>query len=125
MKRFTETKIWDDDWWIEMPDAYKFFWFYIKDHCDHAGIISPQTTKFRRFTDFNIDPKEALLAFNEGKERVVVLDNGKWILKEFISFQNSNELSRSSSMHRSIIKILDDNGVDPSRIGIRYVDSKK
>lgn len=124
-KRFTDTEIWDDDWWIELPDSYKFFWFYLKDHCDVVGVISPRIKKFERFTDFKIDVDSAIEFLNEGKERIVKIPNGKWVIKDFVSFQNGKVIGDRSSIHRTIRKKMDEHGITPDMIGLVFNDSNK
>ena len=40
-KRFHDTEIWKEDWFLSLPLNYREFWFYILDSCDHAGIWKP------------------------------------------------------------------------------------
>ena len=119
-KRFTDTEIWDDDWWIELPDPYKFFWFYIKDHCDFVGVISPRMKKFERFTDFSINIDEALSWFNEDKDRIIVLNNGKWLIKDFVSFQYGANIHNKGGVHASVRKKMSEYGITPEMIGINF-----
>lgn len=121
-KRFTETKIWDDDWWIELPDEYKLFWFYIKDHCDHAGIISPQVSKFQRLTNFRITQERAFELFNEGKRRIYILRDGKWLIVDFIQFQYGKKLNPKNRAHLSVIKIIDDLNLPKDIINYDIID---
>ena len=43
-KRFTDTEIWEQDWFIDLPNKYKLLWNYIKDKCDNVGIWRPIVT---------------------------------------------------------------------------------
>ena len=38
-KRFTDTDIWKKKWFRKLPLEIKLLWCYLKDSCDHAGVI--------------------------------------------------------------------------------------
>ena len=86
-KRFTDTEIWEDDWFYELSVEYKLFWFYLKDNCDHAGIWKPKTRAFKSMTDVEVNLDKALQYFNTGKQRIRVLHSGNWFLEDFFYFQ--------------------------------------
>lgn len=123
--RFTDNKIWNDDWFYELPAEYKLFWFFIKDDCDHAGIWNPKTRTFKALTDIDIDIQRALAYFNNGKQRVRVLDNGHWLIEDFWFFQyvkSSGKLSIKNRVHASILNIYIKENVPPSTIrGINII----
>lgn len=119
-KRFTDTNLWDEDWFIELPHQYKMFWFYIKDDCDHAGIWRPKKYKFQLLTDLNINLNEALTSFNNGKERITVLDSGRWYIIDFFRFQYGDCINVSSKVHKSAVITYIKEGLSLSDIrGIR------
>jgi hypothetical protein len=107
-KRFTETTIWDDDWFYELSPEYKLFWFYIKDNCDHAGVWKPKTRAFKAATDVEIDLNKALEYYNLNKTRIRVLKNGYWFIEDFFSFQYTKrykQLNVNNRVHKSILDI--------------------
>jgi hypothetical protein len=111
-KRFTDTTLWNEDWFIAMPKDYHLFWCYIKDSCDHAGIWRPNVAMFNKLFDCQVSLKKALENLNAEKKRIEVLKNGRWFLVAFIPFQYGARLNPESRMHRSIIALLKDNEVD-------------
>jgi len=115
-KRFTETTIWEDDWFYELSPEYKLFWFYVKDNCSHAGIWQPKTRAFKASTDLQIDLSKALVYFNMNKERVRVLKNGRWFLIDFFCFQYGRCVNMGNRVHKSITKTLAENGVGLSEL---------
>ena len=117
-KRFTDTEIWNDDWWIELPDAYKFFWFFLKDHCDIIGVIRPQVNMFQRLTDLIVTKEKALELFNDDKQRIIILDDGWWLIKDYVGFQSGKLLSNKSSIHKNIRNKLIARKISPSMIGV-------
>jgi hypothetical protein len=111
-KRFTDTAIWDEDWFIDLPDDYRWFWQFIKDTCDHVGIYRPNVAKFNKLYDKNVDILKACELYNNGKKRIIKMDNGRWFLTGFIPFQYGEVLSAKSTVHRSIYKNIMANGID-------------
>jgi len=118
-KRFTDTLVWDDDWFYELSPEYKLFWFYIKDDCDHAGIWKPKTKAFAKLTDINIDLDKALSYFNEGKQRIRKLSNGYWFIEDFFCFQyvkKSRLINLNSKVHKSIYDLYESMGISLSSV---------
>jgi hypothetical protein len=124
-KRFTDTTIWDDDWFYELTSEYKLFWFYIKDKCDHAGVWKPRVKSFEAATSIVIDMEKALSYFNTCKQRIRVLDNGHWFLEDFFYFQyvkRTKSLSINNNVHNSILGVYIKEGIKPSTVkGIEYI----
>ncbi len=102
-KRFHDTEIWNEDWYLEMPIEYMKLWDYIKDTCDHAGIWRPNKKRFELLIKRYIDLEIALRYFNAGKERIQILSNGRWFILDFIVFQYGSSLNLNNSVHRSVI----------------------
>jgi len=104
-KRFTETEIWEEDWFIEMPKEYKLFYFFLKDQCNHAGIWRPNLRIFEAINEVKIDLKKAAEYFNKDKERVQILASGHWYLLDFFVFQYGRIFNCSNRVHESIQNI--------------------
>ena len=103
-KRFTDSRKWDDEWFISLNSHYQLLWMYILDKCNHIGIYKPALSLagFCIHCDYNED--EVLKVF---ADRIVVLPCGKWFIPKFLSFQYG-ELSASGQLHGKIIKDLKD-----------------
>lgn len=106
MKRFTETLIWDDPWYRKMPLKYKLLWKYLCDKCDNAGVWVKDMETAAYFIGEEINEAEALRLINNGKERIKVLTDDKWYIKEFIEFQFGN-ISSESNIGKSIVKLIE------------------
>lgn len=115
-KRFIETGIWQQDWYLRMTSEYKLFFFWIITNCDHAGIFKPNTETFNRMNGCNISLSEALTLFNFEKQRVRQLSNGRWLIEDFFTFQYGKNANPSNRVHSSIIKILQENEVNLTSI---------
>jgi len=119
-KRFTDTEIWEEDWFISLPKGYGSYWQYVKDKCDHAGIYRPNVAKFNKLFDYSVEPKKFLEVINTDKERVVVLPNGRWLIPDFIPFQYGSHLNPNNRVHASVLVVLESNGVNLTSIrGLR------
>jgi len=104
-KRFTDTAIWEDDWFYELSPEYKLFWFYVKDTCDHAGIWKPKIKYFKSIADVEINLDKALEYFNKDKQRVRVLSAGYWLVEDFFYFQYSYKnktINLNNRVHKSV-----------------------
>lgn len=104
-KRFTETNIWNEDWFLEMPKNYKLLYFFVKDNCDHAGIWRPNVRLFEAMIEDKVDLKKAFEYFNNGKERIYILDCGKWFIIDFFVFQYGCTFNPLNRVHKSIENI--------------------
>lgn len=115
-KRFHDTEIWVQEWFISCPVEYQHLWFYIKDSCDHAGVWKPEKMMYELLTKTAIDLEIALQYYNRLKNRIKILPNGRWLIPDFISFQYGKHLSVDNRFHSSILKALDGNEVELTSI---------
>jgi hypothetical protein len=115
-KRFTDTEIWDQDWYIDLPNKYKLFWNYIKDKCDSVGIWRPNKGMAQRIIGEPINLDEFLSFINIEKQRVLLLNSGRWFIRDFFIFQYGEKFSPTSPVHKGALKILLQNGIHPNEI---------
>ena len=111
-KRFTDTELWKQDWFLEMPSEYKLFYFYVKDNCDHAGIFKVNVRSFCRLNGVKIDTQKALEYFNDDKERILVINGSKWFMVDFFVYQYGATMNLSNRVHNSVKDILALNGIE-------------
>ena len=108
-KRLTDTDLYDKEWFQLLELKYKSFWEYLLKKCDHAGIWDVNT----RQAEFQIGAKytrqELLKVFND---RIIELEEDKWLVKKFIYFQYGKELNPSNRVHGSVLKILSVYGLE-------------
>jgi len=114
-KRFTDTMKWNEDWYLDLSLHHKLFWIYICDNCDHAGIFKPNKRMFEILIGQTIDIKLFLKVVNLGKSRIETLGNGRWYLTGFIEFQYGAFLNPNSKVHKSILKVLNNNDINHSQ----------
>ena len=107
-KRFHDTDIWDEDWYLDMSLEYRSFWGYVCDKCDHAGIWRPNLRRFNSDIENKIDLDTALTFFNVNKERIRTLESGHWMIAEFVPFQYGKNLNLNNRVHLSVFNRLKD-----------------
>ena len=107
-KRFHDTDIWDEDWYLDMPLEYRSFWGYVCDKCDHAGIWRPNVRRFNADIEKAIDLDTSLTFFNTDKERIIPLESGHWMIADFVPFQYGKNLNLNNRVHLSVFNRLKD-----------------
>ena len=105
-KRLTDSRKWDDPFWIDLDNNYKVLWIYLLDKCDHAGIYK-HSTKLLKFNVPNIDWKDALKLFGK---RIQHLKEDKYFIPKFIDFQYGELIPNSNKLHTSVISLLEKEG---------------
>lgn len=103
-KRFSDTRIWEEDWFLDMPIEYRLFWFYMLSACDHAGFFKVNVRSFCSLNGVNINTDEAYTYFNSGKNRLRKVNGSMWLIEDFFSYQYGQVLNRNNRVHESIEK---------------------
>jgi hypothetical protein len=121
-KRFTATEIWEEDWFLEVPNDYKLFWYYMLSNCDHAGLFKVNLRSFSSLLEVKVSSSSALSYYNIGKERVRVINESLWLIEDFFSFQYGHSFNINNPMHRGIKLLYDRNGIELTSIrGLKEV----
>lgn len=121
MQRYTDTDKWEEDWYCDLGGEYQKLWDYICDKSDNAGIWKPNKTGFEMKTKFKVNLDSFRQKVNGDKERILLLDNGRWFLSGFIKYQwfnkkNGFSLNLGNNLHKSIYNILVSNAVPLEKI---------
>ena len=114
--RFSDTNEWDEDWFIAMSGEYQHLWKFIKDKCDVAGVWKPNIAMFQALSKFTVRLDSFFKKVNGDKQRIIILDNGRWFIPGFIKFQYFNkqdefELLLNNPLHKSIYQSLVSNQI--------------
>lgn len=110
-KRFASTEIWKEDWFLEMPNDYKLFWFYLLSNCDQAGFFKVNTKIFCSLNNVEIDTETAIELFNKGKKRIRKVNGSMWLIEDFFKFQYGQKFNTENKMHVGIEKIYNNHGI--------------
>src|SRR3990167_2181446 len=84
-KIFTDSDIYEDVWFRDLPPEYKLLWEYICRRCQY-GIWKPDFKLAEFMIGGKLDEKTALDLLNNGKARIEVLKNGCWFVVDFCQF---------------------------------------
>ena len=120
-KRFTDTEIWEQDWYIDLPSKYKLFWNYIKDKCDESGVWRPNKSLLQKIIGEPVNFQEFLGFVNIGeKKRIVILPNERWFIYDFFKFQYGDKFNPKSNVHKGVLKRLLSNNIHPC--SLQYIE---
>lgn len=106
-KRFTATDKWSDKWFRKLSPSLKLGWLYLTDNCDAAGVIEldEELAEFKIGTAVDWDS-----LFGLAESRIKKLDDGKWWLTKFLTFQYG-KLSWACPAHRPAIQAIEKNNL--------------
>ena len=105
-KRFHDSELWKEDWYIDLSPIFKLFYQYIIDTCDHAGIWKPNIKHFEFIMGSKLVLNEALKMINKDKDRIIKITNGRYFIPRFIPFQYGSVLNLNNRVHLSICNAL-------------------
>lgn len=103
-KRFFDTEMFNKVWFRKLKPKYKSFWMFVLCNCDLAGIWECDFEACEFFIGEKISENEIIEHF---KTQLLRIDNKRFIIKDFIEFQNGNTLNPKSPVHQKIINILE------------------
>jgi len=103
-KRFIDTELFNDSWFMNLTPHSKLFFIYLITNCDNAGIIDLnirlaqfQTGIEQLYNSFETVKKEF------GEKRFVHLQENYYFLPNFIRFQYPNGLVSGVKAQQSVI----------------------
>lgn len=102
-KRFTDTNKWDSSWFHDLKPNIKIFWIYLQDKCDMAGVWEVNFKKANQEIGTRIKEEDAYAALSE---YIVALDHRRWMIKNFIQFQNGLKLNTKNNAHKGVVKCI-------------------
>lgn len=105
-KRFTDTNLWDKEWFMSLSLKEKCLVKMVRDKADISGIWSPNWLIASAYIGEKVTESDLLKIGNGGQFKK--LKNGKIYCIGFIEFQYG-ELSEKSPVHKKIINILEQN----------------
>lgn len=111
-KRFMGTELWEEDWFIAMPNDYKLFWYYMLAKCDHAGIFKVNLTSFCRLNGVTVEATQALTYFNNEKVRIRVVNQSLWLVEDFFVYQYGPVLNTQNRVHQSALDLYEKNSIE-------------
>ncbi len=110
-KRFTDTDIWEKEWFMSLKPTEKCLVKYVRDKCDLAGIWKPNYM----LASYVIGEKvteEMLISIDNGKQ-FQKLNDDKILCIDFVRFQYGSQLNPTSPIHRKVIDLLSRYDIEP------------
>ena len=110
-KRFTDTDIWEKEWFMSLKPTDKCLVKYVRDKCDLAGIWKPNYM----LASYVIGEKvteEMLISIDNGKQ-FQKLNDDKILCIDFVRFQYGSQLNPTSPIHRKVIDLLSRYDIEP------------
>jgi hypothetical protein len=101
-KRFIDTGIYDDDWFMELSKDAKLLWLYFITKCDHAGMIKLNEKLCKVQTDI----KELDKVIKELGDRIYLAADRLYFIPKFIEFQYPGFPKSGVRQQESAIEIL-------------------
>ena len=102
-KRFIDTNLFDDPWFMDLSPSAKLLWIYSITKCNHAGIFELN----HKLCTFQTGIGKSLLTVRqELGNRWITLDCGKIFMPSFINFQYPKGLHGNVLVQASVIKEL-------------------
>ena len=108
-KRFTDTEMWDKEWYMNLSLTEKLLTRLVRDKCDVAGIYTPNMALLSTYLGVKVTIDDILNI--DGGNQFIKLQNGKIYCAGFIEFQYGNNLNPKSKIHAKVLTILDTNNI--------------
>lgn len=117
MKRFTDTELWDKEWFFNLKPRLKCLVKYVRDKCDAAGVWQPNWTLAQTYIKDKVSEEE-LLKIDAGNQ-FKKMPNGLICCVGFINFQYG-ELKETCPPHRKILSLVKKYGIESDRVLLGY-----
>lgn len=101
-KRFIDTGIFDDDWYMDLSKDAKILWLYFITKCDHAGVLKLNEKLCKVQTDIKDLPK----VIKELGNRLVTVSEHLYFIPKFIEFQYPGFPNSKVRQQQSALDIL-------------------
>jgi HNH endonuclease len=110
-KRFTDTEIWEKEWFMELSPKHKTLIMYLYSRCDAAGVWDINWGLASIF----IGDKVCAEDLHKIADHVSVMSHKKLFIPGFIKFQYG-KLSRDCKPHIPIYRLLEKHGIDVNEV---------
>jgi hypothetical protein len=101
-KRFVDTGMFDDEWFMELSPEAKILWFYYITKCDHAGILKAN----EKLIKFQTGIKSPATVIKELGNRIVTVTENVYFCPAFLRFQYPNFPNSKVQQQDGALKIL-------------------
>ena len=106
-KRFVDTEMFSDDWFMDLSKDGKIMWFYLITMCDHAGILKLN----EKLCKFHTGISDPLSVIEQLGNRIVSVKDHLFFIPKFIEFQYPNFPNSKVRQQESAVAILKKHGL--------------
>lgn len=106
-KRFIDTELFDDPWFMDLGKDAKILWIYLITKCNHAGIIDIN----HKLVEFQTGIKSYETVSKQFKNRLIHLKNSYYFIPKFLEFQYPDFPRSNVRQQQGAIKILESFGL--------------
>lgn len=101
-KRFIDTGIFDDEWFMDLSKDGKIVWLYFITKCDHAGLLHINL----KLATVQTGIKDILTVIKELSNRIVRVNEQLFFIPKFIDFQYPDFPKSKVKQQASAIDLL-------------------
>jgi len=101
-KRFIDTELFDDPWFMDLSKDAKILWIYLITKCNHAGLIDVN----EKLCKFQTGLKSIQTVYKELGNRLVTVKEQLIFIPKFIEFQYPNFPQSKVRQQASAIELL-------------------
>jgi len=106
-KRFIDTGLFDDDWFMDLSKDAKLLWVYLITKCDHAGMIKLN----QKLCKVQTDIKDLNEIIKQLGNRIITVSEQLYFIPKFIEFQYPNFPNSKVRQQSSAVDILVKHGL--------------
>jgi hypothetical protein len=115
-KRFIDTGLFDDSWFMDLSIEAKILWIYMITRCNHAGIIELNPKMVKLQTDItNLDEiirelgnRIVTVSKESGNSMLTITNQLVYFIPKFITYQYPGFPNSKARAQESAIKILEE-----------------
>jgi len=120
-KRFIDTEIFNDDWFMELSKDAKLFYIYYITNCDHAGILKLNT----KLAELQTGIKSIQTVIEQLSNCLLTIKPNVFLMPAFIKYQYPDFPKSKVKQQDSALKILASYGIDEEKIKSYLTVSKE
>jgi hypothetical protein len=120
-KRFIDTEIFNDEWFMDLSKDAKLFYIYYITNCDHAGILKLNL----RIAEIQTGIKSIQTVIEQLSNCLLTLKPNVYLMPAFIKYQYPNFPKSNVKQQDSVLKILSIYGIDEEKIKSYLTVSKE
>lgn len=106
-KRFIDTGLFDDDWFMELTKDAKILWIYFLTKCDHAGMLKLNV----KLCELQTGIKDLNGVIKQLGNRIVTVSERLYFIPKFLQYQYPGFPYSKAKAQLSAIEILTKYGI--------------